>query len=44
MNTINHRGATLRKTLIATAVASVMLGACAVTPRNRTAPRKRATS
>jgi outer membrane protein OmpA-like peptidoglycan-associated protein len=32
MNTINLRGVTLRKTLIATTVASVLLAACAATP------------
>jgi len=32
MNTINHRGVMLRKTLIATVVASVLLAACAAAP------------
>ena len=32
MNTINHRGVMLGKTLIATTVASVLLAACAATP------------
>ena len=32
MNTINHRGVMLGKTLIATTVASVLLAACAAAP------------